>query len=175
VIMRAMDALFAFPMVLLAIMIAAFMGPGVVNMILALIITLIPYNTRVVYQAAREQIGQGYVEALRATATPTPVILFVEMLPNVASPAIVYSSTIVGSTVIAAAGLSFLGLGVQPPTAEWGIMVSEGRSVIFTAPHAAALPGVAITLLVIAFNLVGDGLRDALDPRVRATLGGDLR
>lgn len=170
VIMRSMDALFAFPMVLLAIMISAFLGPGMVNMIIALVITLIPYNTRVVYQAAREQLGLGYIEALRATATPTPVILFVEMLPNVASAAIVYSSTIVGSTVISAAGLSFLGLGVQPPTAEWGIMVSEGRSVIFTAPHAAALPGLAITLLVIAFNLLGDGLRDALDPRVRATM-----
>ncbi|MFO1035299.1 MAG: ABC transporter permease [Geminicoccaceae bacterium] len=170
VIMRSMDALFAFPMVLLAIMISAFMGPGMINMIIALVITLIPYNTRVVYQAAREQLGLGYIEALRATATPTPVILFVEMLPNVASAAIVYSSTIVGSTVISAAGLSFLGLGVQPPTAEWGIMVSEGRSVIFTAPQASALPGLAITLLVIAFNLLGDGLRDALDPRVRATM-----
>lgn len=169
-ILRTIDALFAIPMVLLAIMIAAFMGPGMVNMILALVITLIPYDTRVVYQAARGQIDLGYVGALRATATPVPVILFVELLPNVASPAIVYSSTIVGSTVIAAAGLSFLGLGVQPPTAEWGIMVSEGRSVIFTAPHAAALPGLAITLLVVAFNLVGDGLRDALDPRVAATL-----
>jgi ABC-type dipeptide/oligopeptide/nickel transport system permease subunit len=170
VVMRAMDALFAFPMVLLAIMVAAYLGPGLENMMLSLVITLLPYNTRVVFQAAREQKDLDYVEALRACATPAPVILFVELLPNVASAAIVYSSTIVGSIVIAAAGLSFLGLGVQPPTAEWGIMVSEGRGVIFTAPHVAALPGLAITLLVIAFNLVGDGLRDALDPRLRASL-----
>jgi peptide/nickel transport system permease protein len=165
-----MDVLFAFPMALLAIMVAAFLGPGVVNMMISLVIVLLPYNVRVVYEATLEQKGLPYVEALRAAGTPTPAILFVELLPNVASAAIVYSTTIVGSIVITAAGLSFLGLGVQPPGAEWGIMIAEGRTVVFSAPTVAAIPGLFLTVLVVACSLVGDGVRDALDPRVRAGL-----
>jgi peptide/nickel transport system permease protein len=167
IIMRLMDVFFAFPMVLLAILLAAFLGPGVPNVILALVIVLIPYNTRVVYIEAVTQKRQGYVEAARASATSDLNILFTEMLPNVVSPSVVYSTTIVGNIVITAAGLSFLGLGVQPPTAEWGIMMSEGRSALAIAPHIATLPGIAIIFLVVAFNLVGDSLRDALDPRTR--------
>jgi peptide/nickel transport system permease protein len=167
VIMRIIDVFFAFPMVLLAILLAAFLGPGIPNVILALVIVLIPYNTRVVYIEAVTQRRQGYVEAARASATRDANILFTEMLPNVVSPSVVYSTTIVGNIVITAAGLSFLGLGVQPPTAEWGIMMSEGRSVLAIAPHVATLPGIAIILLVVGFNLVGDSLRDALDPRTR--------
>ncbi len=172
VVLRCMDVLFAFPMALLAIMVAAYLGPGLVNMTLSLVIVLLPYNVRIVWQAALEQEDLGYVEALRATGTPVLTILFVEILPNVLPAAIVYASTVTGSIIITAAGLSFLGLGVQPPLAEWGIMVSEGRSVIFTAPHVAALPGLAITLLVVACNLLGDGLRDALDPRTRLAAAG---
>jgi peptide/nickel transport system permease protein len=167
IIMRIIDVFFAFPMVLLAILLAAFLGPGIPNVILALVIVLIPYNTRVVYIEAVTQRRQGYVEAARASATSDTNILFTEMLPNVVSPSVVYSTTIVGNIVITAAGLSFLGLGVQPPTAEWGIMMSEGRSVLAIAPHVATLPGIAIILLVVGFNLVGDSLRDALDPRTR--------
>lgn len=167
-ILRVMDVLFAFPMALLAIMVAAFLGPGVGNMMISLVIVLLPYNVRVVYQAAVEQKALPYVEALRAAGTSTPAILFTELLPNVASVAIVYSTTIVGSIVITAAGLSFLGLGVQPPGAEWGIMIAEGRAVVFVAPHVSAIPGVFLTLLVVACSLVGDGIRDALDPRVVA-------
>jgi len=167
IIMRIMDVFFAFPMVLLAILLAAFLGPGIPNVILALVIVLIPYNTRVVYIEAANQWRQGYVEAARACATSDFKILFAEMLPNVVSPSVVYSTTIVGNIVITAAGLSFLGLGVQPPAAEWGIMMSEGRSAIGIAPHVATLPGIAIILLVVAFNLVGDSLRDSLDPRTR--------
>jgi len=92
------------------------------------------------------------------------------MLPNVVAASVVYSCTIIGAVVITAAGLSFLGLGVQPPTAEWGIMTSEGRNFIFNAPHIAAIPGLAITILVMAFNLLGDSLRDSLDPRTRLRL-----
>jgi peptide/nickel transport system permease protein len=172
VILRLMDVLFAFPMALLAIMFAAYLGPGLVNMTISLIIVLLPYNVRVVWQAALEQMQLGYVEALRASGTPILTILFVEILPNVLPTALVYATTVTGSIIVTAAGLSFLGLGVQPPLAEWGIMVSEGRSVIFTAPHVAALPGIAITLLVVACNLLGDGLRDALDPRTRLAAGG---
>ncbi len=170
VIMRLMDVLFAFPMALLAILLAALMGPGIANMMIALVVTLIPYNTRVVYAAACLERDQAYVEAARAMATPDLKILFVEMLPNVVAASVVYSCTIIGAVVITAAGLSFLGLGVQPPTAEWGIMTSEGRSFIFNAPHIAAVPGLAITILVMAFNLLGDSLRDSLDPRTRLRL-----
>jgi peptide/nickel transport system permease protein len=170
IVMRFMDVLFAFPMVLLAVMLAALMGPGLGNMLIALVIVLVPYNTRVVYAEACQQRGQAYVEAARATATPDIKILFVEMLPNVVAASVVYSCTIVGSIVITAAGLSFLGLGIQPPAAEWGIMTSEGRTYLFVAPHISTIPGIAITLLVIAFNLLGDSLRDALDPRTRLQL-----
>ena len=170
VIMRVMDVLFAFPMALLAILLAALLGPGIANMMIALVVTLIPYNTRVVYAAACLERDQAYVEAAKAMATPDLKILFVEMLPNVVAASVVYSCTIIGSVVITAAGLSFLGLGVQPPTPEWGIMTSEGRSYIFNAPHIAAVPGLAITVLVMAFNLLGDSLRDSLDPRTRLSL-----
>ena len=166
-IMRTMDVLFAFPMVLLAIMLAFFLGPGLVNLIIALVIVLVPYNTRVVYVQALAEREAGYVEAARAAATPDFRIIFIEMLPHVVAASVVYSMTVVGTIIVTAAGLSFLGLGVQPPTAEWGIMTSEGRTVLHIAPHASTLPGIAIFLLVIGFNLVGDSLRDALDPRTR--------
>jgi peptide/nickel transport system permease protein len=170
IIMRVMDVLFAFPMVLLAIMLAAFMGPGMLNMIIALTIVLLPYNTRVVYVAAQQERNSSYIEAAIAAATPTPKILFVEMLPNVVAASVVYSTTIVGNIIITAAGLSFLGLGVQAPTAEWGIITSDGRQYLFNAAHISLLPGIAIMTVVIAFNLLGDTLRDALDPKTRLAL-----
>jgi peptide/nickel transport system permease protein len=166
-IMRAMDILFAFPMVLLAIMLAFFLGPGLENLIIALVVVLVPYNTRVVYVQALAERDSGYVEAARAAATSDLRIMFVEMLPHVIAASVVYSMTIVGTIIVTAAGLSFLGLGVQPPTPEWGIMTSEGRTVLHIAPHASTVPGIAIFLLVVGFNLVGDSLRDALDPRTR--------
>ncbi|MEX0807373.1 MAG: ABC transporter permease [Dongiaceae bacterium] len=166
-IMRVMDVLFAFPMVLLAIMLAFFLGPGLENLVIALVVVLVPYNTRVVYVQALAERELGYVEAARAAASSDLRIMFGEMLPHVVAASVVYSMTIVGTIIVTAAGLSFLGLGVQPPTAEWGIMTSEGRTVLHIAPHASTLPGIAIFLLVIGFNLVGDALRDALDPRTR--------
>ena len=167
VIMRFMDVLFAFPMVLLAIMLSFFMGPGLGNLIIALVVVLIPYNTRVVYVQALAQKELGYIEAARADATSDFKILFVEMLPHVVSASVVYSMTIVGTIVITAAGLSFLGLGVQPPTPEWGMMITNGRTVLHIAPHFSTLPGVAIFLMVTGFNLLGNSLRDALDPKTR--------
>lgn len=166
-IMRVMDVFFAFPMVLLAIVLATLVGPGMVNLIVALVIVLVPYNTRVVYVETQRQMHLGYVEAARATATSDLRILFGEMLPHVVSASIVYSMTIVGTIVVTAAGLSFLGLGVQPPIAEWGLMTSEGRALLHIAPHIGTLPGVAIFLLVVSFNLLGDSIGDALDPRRR--------
>ncbi len=167
IIMRFMDILFAFPMVLLAIMLSFFMGPGIENLVIALVVVLVPYNTRVVYVQALAQKELGYIEAARADATSDFRILFVEMLPHVVSASVVYSMTIVGTIVVTAAGLSFLGLGVQPPTPEWGIMTSDGRTVLHIAPHLSTLPGLAIFLMVTGFNLLGDSLRDALDPRTR--------
>jgi peptide/nickel transport system permease protein len=170
VIMRTMDVLFAFPMVLLAIMLAAFMGPGMTNMVIALTIVLIPYNARVVFVAALQEKSSSYIEASIAAATPVPKILFVEMLPAVVSASVVYSTTVVGNIIITAAGLSFLGLGVQPPIAEWGIITSDGRQHIFNAAYISILPGIAIMIVVVAFNLLGDTLRDSLDPRTRLSL-----
>ena len=167
IIMRVMDVFFAFPMVLLAILVAAFLGAGLVNLIVSLTVVLIPYNTRIVYIEALAQKKLGYVEAARAVATTDAKILFVEFLPHVVSASVVYSMTIVGPIVILAAGLSFLGLGVQQPTAEWGMMTSSGRVVMHKAPHLSILPGIAIFLLVMAVNLLGDSLRDSLDPRTR--------
>lgn len=172
-IMRAMDVLFAFPMVLLAILFAAIMGPGLVNLTIALTLVLLPFNTRVVYTETLQQLNAGYIEAARASATPDRVILFSEMLPHVVSAAVIYSTTIIGNIVVTAAGLSFLGLGVQPPTADWGIMTSDGRTVLHIAPHIATLPGLAIVILVSGFNMMGDALRDALDPKSRRFGGGD--
>jgi peptide/nickel transport system permease protein len=126
-IMRIMDILFAFPMVLLAILLGAMMGPGLPNLIAALVIVLLPFNTRVVYTEALAQKHAGYVEAAIALGTPGYRILYREMLPHVLSASIVYSLTIIGTIIITAAGLSFLGLGIQPPTADWGLMTSEGR------------------------------------------------
>ena len=165
VILRMMDVLFAFPMVLLAILLTAILGPGVTNLLIALVIVLLPFNCRVVYVEALAQRHAGYVEAAVALATPDWRIMFREMLPHVVSASIVYSMTIVGTVIVTAAGLSFLGLGVQPPAADWGLMIAEGRPVLPFAPHIATLAGLAIFLLVSGFNLLGDGLRDALDPK----------
>ncbi len=164
-IMRIMDILFAFPMVLLAILLGAMLGPGLTNLIAALVIVLLPFNTRVVYTEALVQKHAGYVEAAIALGTPAHRILYREILPHVVSSSIVYSLTIVGTIIITAAGLSFLGLGIQPPTPDWGLMTSEGRAVLALAPHVATVPGFAIFALVTGFNLLGDGLRDALDPK----------
>ncbi len=167
VIMRIMDIFFAFPMVLLAILLTTFIGPGLVNLILALTVVLVPYNTRIVYVESKTQLNRDYVEAARATGSSDFTILFVEMLPHIISASIVYSMTVMGPLIVIASGLSFLGLGIQPPTAEWGLMVGEGRLVLHKAPYLSTLPGLMIVILVTAINLFGDSLRDSFDPRTR--------
>lgn len=164
-VMRVMDILFAFPMVLLAILLSAMLGPGLVNMTIALVLVLLPFNTRIIYVETLKQKGASYIEAAEALGTPRHRIMFRELFPHVAAAGLVYSFTIIGTMIVTAAGLSFLGLGVQPPEADWGLMTSEGRAVLYIAPHIATAPGIAIFLLVMAFNLVGDALRDALDPK----------
>lgn len=164
-IMRSIDMLFAFPMVLLAIGLSAVLGSGYPTLIITLICSVIPYLTRVVYRDTRAEVAKEYVEALRAQGASTADILFREIMPNVATPLLVYTTSLLGGMVVFLAGLSFLGLGVQPPQADWGRMVGEGaQMMILGAPHVATAPAVAIVLLSLAFNWLGDGLRDLLDP-----------
>ncbi|MEX2230435.1 MAG: ABC transporter permease [Dehalococcoidia bacterium] len=167
VLMRVIDVLFAFPTVVLAIVIAAFLGNGYVSVLVAVTIVLLAPMTRVAYIAVREQTGQDFVDAARAVGATPLRIMFVHLAPNSFPSVLVYSSTLVGLMVVFVAGLSFLGLGLQPPTADWGLMVSEGRQVLGVAPHVATVPGIAIGIAALCFNLIGDGLRYALDPRVR--------
>lgn len=170
VIMRAMDVLFAFPLVLLGILLASIFSPGLRNVIAALTIVVVPYTARVVYVETLLAKHLGFVEAARALGASDRRILLVQLLPQVISGAIVYSMTIVGAISIAAAGLSFLGLGIQPPTADWGLMTSDGRNVVNLAPHVSTLPGLAICIMVISLNMIGDGVRAALDPVLRANV-----
>jgi ABC-type dipeptide/oligopeptide/nickel transport system permease subunit len=168
VIMRVLDVLFAFPMVLLAIAIVGVLGPGVENQIFALTVVLIPYSTRVVRTAVVTVQALPFMEAARASGARSYRILVRHVLPNAVPPLLVYSTTVIGLMVVAGAGLSFLGLGVQPPTPDWGIMVGSGRLVLTRAAHVATIPGIVIVLEALAFNFVGDGMRSALDPRSRA-------
>jgi peptide/nickel transport system permease protein len=130
-------------------------------------IVIIPFITRVIYVETLSIRSKEFIEAARAAGTPTWRLLLRELLPNVLPPLIVYSTTNVGGMIVLASGLSFLGVGIQPPTADWGIMTADGRTVLRQAPHVAAIPGLAIVILALAFNVAGDGIRDALDPRRR--------
>jgi ABC-type dipeptide/oligopeptide/nickel transport system permease subunit len=167
VIMRVLDVFYAFPTVMLAIAIAGILGPGMTNVMLSIVIVLIPYITRVVYTTTMVVAEEDFVQAARACGASDLRILSREILPNILSPVIVYGTTTMGLQVVFAAGLSFLGLGVQPPIADWGIMTADGRTVLAGAPHVSAIPGLMLLFVALAFNLLGDGLRDALDPRLR--------
>lgn len=167
IIMRFLDIFYAFPTVMLAIAIAGILGPGMMNVMLSICIVLIPYITRVVYTSTLVVSEEEYVEAARASGANDIQIIFNEILPNILSPIIVYGTTTMGLQIVFAAGLSYLGLGVQPPIADWGIMTSNGREVLRIAPHVSAVPGLFLLLVSLSFNLLGDGLRDALDPKLR--------
>lgn len=165
-IMRLLDVLFAFPLVLLAIALAAVLGAGLGNVMLAIGITLVPYMARVAYTTTVGEVGKDYVEAARASGAPTRDVLLRELLPNVVSGLLVYATTLAGLMIVVAAGLSFLGVGIVPPTPDWGIMTSDGASVLLEGKfHVATIPGLVILVVALSFNLLGDGLRDALDPR----------
>lgn len=167
VIMRVLDVFFAFPLVLLAIAIVGVIGPGVQNQMFALTIVLIPYATRVVRTATLSVKALEFVEATRSLGASGGRILGRHVLPNVLPPLLVYTSTLAGMMIVASAGLSFLGLGVQPPTPDWGVMVGSGRLVLYRAAHVATIPGIVIVVVALAFNFVGEGLREALNPRAR--------
>jgi len=166
VIMRVMDVLLAFPSLLLAIAIVTVIGPGLINALLAIGIVSIPAYARVVRGSVLSVREMDYVSASRALGGNTYEILFKRILPNALTPLIVQGTLGIASAILDAAALSFLGLGAQPPTPEWGAMLGSERNQVFTAPHLVFYPGLAIMLTVLAFNLLGDGLRDALDPRL---------
>lgn len=166
IIMRVMDVLLAFPSLLLAIAIVTVIGPGLINALLAIGIVSIPAYARVVRGSVLSVREMDYVSASRALGGNTYEILFKRILPNALTPLIVQGTLGIASAILDAAALSFLGLGAQPPTPEWGAMLGSERNQVFTAPHLVFYPGLAIMLTVLAFNLLGDGLRDALDPRL---------
>jgi len=166
-IMRSLDMLLAFPALLLAILIVSTFGRGLTTAALALGIVYVPAIARVVRSVTLVQRNQAYVEAARAQGFPQRRIIFRHILPNITSPIIVQSSVDLAYAILDIAALSFLGLGVQPPDPDWGSMVSEGRAFMLLSPWTAVFGGLAIMVAVIAFNLVGDGLRAQFDPRQR--------
>ena len=166
-IMRSIDTLMAFPYFLLAIAIIAALGPGLVNGMIAVAVVNIPFYSRIVRGTVLAVRETEYVQAARALGVSELRLSLTHVLRNCLSPVIVAITLNVGGMITALAGLSFLGLGVQPPVSDWGSMLSSSRQYINVAPHVATLPGLAIFLAVLGFNLLGDGLRDALDPRLR--------
>jgi peptide/nickel transport system permease protein len=167
-IMRLMDMLLAFPAILLAIFITAILGPSLPNTMVAVGIVYIPHYARIVRASVLSLREQLFVQAIAHLGGGHLRILGRHLLPNALPPIIVYATLGMGTAVLQAAALGFLGLGAQPPQPEWGAMLSEGRQYIQLAPHVAAFPGAAILVLVLGFNLFGDGLRDVLDPSLRS-------
>jgi len=166
-IMRVMDVMLAFPGVLLAIAVVAIMGPSLGNAMVAIGIVSIPVYARIVRSSTLQVKASEYLEAARALGASDLRIILRHVLPNCMAPLIVQATLGIATAILDAAGLSFLGLGAQPPTPEWGAMLSGGRAFLRVAPWVTAFPGIAIVLLVMGFNMFGDGLRDALDPRLK--------
>jgi ABC-type dipeptide/oligopeptide/nickel transport system permease subunit len=166
-IQRVADTMLAFPGFLLALALVAVLGVGLKNTIISVGISMVPIYIRLVRGCTLSVREQTYVEAARAVGTRDRIILLRHILPNVMAPVTIQTSLGMGTAILFAAGLGFLGLGVQPPTPEWGAMLGSGRAYLFNSPHVATFPGIAIFLAVLGFNLSGDGLRDVLDPRFR--------
>jgi len=167
IIMRAMDVLLAFPGILLALAIVSVLGASLNNVIIAVAIFSVPVFARIVRGSTMAVKNLEYIDAVKVLGASDARIIFKHVLPNVTSPLIVQASLNIATAILAASGLSFLGLGAQPPTPEWGAMLSDGRNYLFNAPHVAFFPGIAIVVVVLAFNILGDGLRDALDPKMK--------
>lgn len=167
VIMRMTDILMALPSILFAIVIVALLGPGLFNTILAVSLVSIPSFTRLMRASVLEETAKEYVQAARANGASNMRILFKEIFPNSLAPLIVQSSLGFSEAVLSAAALGFLGLGVQPPTPEWGTMLADSRGYIESAPWLVTMPGICILIVVLTFNIMGDGLRDFLDPRMK--------
>lgn len=167
VIMRIMDTIVCIPFMLMALSIVAALGPGLFNVLIALIIANIPTYTRVIRSAMLTVVDMDYVEAARACGARDWQIISSHILPNALGVIIVQATMTFGSMIISASTMSFLGMGIKPPTPEWGFMLSEGKNFMLYAPHLVLFPGFAIVLTVLSLNLMGDGLRDALDPRLK--------
>ena len=167
IIQRATDTMLAFPGFLLALALVAVLGVGLKNTVISIGISMIPLYIRLVRGCVLSVREEIYVEAARAVGTRDVIILIRHILPNVMVPITVQTSLSMGTAILFAAGLGFLGIGIQPPTPEWGSMLGSARSYLSHAPHVATFPGIAIFLAVLSFNLLGDGLRDALDPRFK--------
>lgn len=170
IIMRLMDALMAFPMIILALVIASMLGSGMVNVIIALTVGLLPGYTRLMCGQVLSTRENDYVLAAHSLGSQNYRIMFRHILPNSFQPVIVYMTMMLGQTILAEAGLSFLGIGVESPIPAWGSMISEGRDFLLMAPLLSFAPGFVLMLAVFSFAMVGDGLRDALDPRLRGIL-----
>lgn len=167
VVQRLADVLLSFPGILLALALVAILGTGLQNVILSVGIGAVPVFVRLVRASALVIKQETYVEAARALGARDRRIVFRHVVPNAMAPVIVQATLSLGTAILVAAGLGFLGLGVKPPTPEWGTILGEGRGYIFSAPSLAVLPGLAIFAAVVGFNLVGDGLRESLDPTMR--------
>jgi ABC-type dipeptide/oligopeptide/nickel transport system permease subunit len=168
VIMRLMDILLAFPSLLLSLAIVTVLGPGLINALLAIGFVSIPIYARIVRASVLQVKECDFVSASRALGASPLRLLINHILPNALTPIIVRGTLGIGTAILEAAALSFLGLGAQPPTPEWGLMLGEERNSVFTAPHLMFFPGFAMMLIVLGFNLLGDGLRDVLDPRLHS-------
>jgi dipeptide transport system permease protein len=166
-VMRLMDVMLAIPSLLLAIVIVAILGPSLTNAIIAVAITYLPHFTRVVRAAVIGEMTKDYVTAARVSGAGAFRLMFVTVLPNCAAPLIVLATLNFSSAILDAAALGFLGLGAQPPTPEWGTMLAKAREFVQSAWWVVTFPGVAVLATVLAFNLAGDGLRDALDPKLK--------
>lgn len=167
IIMRIMDIFLAVPSILLAITIVAALGTNLVNVMLAIGISGVPGFARIVRAAVMSVKDQEFVESSRAIGASNATIIFREIIPNCLAPIIVQATLSVASAILSTASLSFIGLGVQPPDPEWGAMLSSGRNFLRDAVHLTLFPGLAIVITILALNLLGDGLRDALDPRLK--------
>jgi peptide/nickel transport system permease protein len=167
VIMRGMDVVLAFPYILLAIAVVAILGPGLRNAMIAIGIVYVPHYARIARGSVLSVRSREYVDAARALGANDSRVMRQHILPNTLAPLIVQTTLCVGIAIIDTAGLSFLGLGTQPPTPDWGNMLAAGRNYVIDSPWIATFPGLAILVTVLAFNLVGDALRDAFDPRLR--------
>lgn len=166
-LMRSMDLVLSFPYFLLAILVVAVAGPSLRNAAIAIGITYIPQYARVVRGATLEVMGKEYVEAAHASGIRGPRIAWKHVLPNISAPIIVITTVGLALAIVGISSLSFLGLGAQPPSPEWGAMLAEGRQYVASAPHISIFPGLAILVTVLSLNLVGDGLRDTFDPTLR--------
>ncbi|WP_425058965.1 Glutathione transport system permease protein GsiD [Sporomusa carbonis] len=165
-VMRTCDIMFAFPGILQAIAIIAILGPGLHNVIVAVAIYTVPQFIRIIRGSTLALKNMMYIEAARAVGIPDRLIIWKHIFPGTFSIALVYFTMRIGTAILIAASLSFLGLGAQPPLPEWGAMLSSGREYLMSAPHVALFPGLAILITCLAFNLFGDGLRDALDRKI---------